>query len=93
MRKERYERLKKLYETKHEDVCSDAIEAIHAEGCMKALEKKIQEAQQKIMALAGGYDSEVNKVLEDLMDLYGERESQLLEAVYILGVCDAEVYL
>ncbi len=93
MREERYNRLKKLYETKHEDVCSDAIEAIHAEECMKALEKKIQEAQQKMISLVGGCDSEVNKVLEDLMDLYSERESKLLEALYILGACDAEVYL
>lgn len=94
MRQEMYEKLKKLYETKHtEDVCGDAIEAIHAEDVIKGLGKKIQEKQQQLIALAGGYDSEINKELEELMDLYNERESKLLEALYILGICDAEVYL
>ena len=53
----------------------------------------MQEKQQKLILLIGGYDSEANMVLEDLMDIYNERESKLLEALYILGACDAEVYL
>ena len=100
MRKERYELLKKMYESKHgEDVCGDAIEAINAEALVKELGQKIQEKQQKLISLIGGYDSEANMVLEDLMDtlknfrVYNERESKLLEALYILGACDAEVYL
>jgi DNA mismatch repair ATPase MutS len=94
MRKERYEHLKRMYESKHvEDVCGDAIEAIHAEEIIEELGRKIREKQQQLIALAGGYDSEMNKELEELMDLYNERESKLLEALYILGVCDAEVYL
>ena len=94
MRREKYENLKKLYETKHmEDVCGDAIEAIRAEELIKELGRKIQEKQKKLISLAGGYDSELYAVLEDLMDLYEERESKLLEALNILGACDAEVYL
>lgn len=94
MRQEKYEKLKKLYETKHtEDVCSDAIEAIQAEKLIKELGQKIQEKQQQLITLSGGYDSETNMVLEDLLDLYNKRESKLLEAVYILGACDAETYL
>lgn len=94
MRKERYEHLKRMYESKHvEDVCGDAIEAIHAEEIIKDMGRRIQEKQQKLISLIGGYDSEANMVLEDLMDLYNERESKLLEALYILGACDAEVYL
>ena len=94
MRKERYELLKKMYESKHgEDVCGDAIEAINAEALVKELGQKIQEKQQKLISLIGGYDSEANMVLEDLMDIYNERESKLLEALYILGAGDAEVYL
>lgn len=94
MRPEKYKKLKKLYETKHtEDVCSDAIEAIHEEELIKELGKKIQEKQQQLISIAGGYDSELYAVLEDLMDLYEERESKLLEALYILGACDAEIYL
>lgn len=93
MRKERYERLKKLYETKHEDICSDAIEAICAEESIKELDRKIREKQQQLISLSGGYDSELNVALEYLMDLYGERESKLFEALYILGVCDADIYL
>ena len=94
MRKERYELLKKMYESKHgEDVCGDAIEAINAEALVKELGQKIQEKQQKLISLIGGYDSEANMVLEDLMDIYNEREIKLLEALYILGACDAEVYL
>ena len=94
MRKERYELLKKMYESTHgEDVCGDAIEAINAEALVKELGQKIQEKQQKLISLIGGYDSEANMVLEDLMDIYNERESKLLEALYILGACDAEVYL
>lgn len=83
-----------MYESKHvEDVCGDAIEAIHAEEIIKDMGRRIQEKQQKLISLIGGYDSEANMVLEDLMDLYNERESKLLEALYILGACDAEVYL
>ena len=94
MRKERYELLKKMYESKHgEDVCGDAIEAINAEALVKELGQKIQEKQQKLISLIGGYDLEANMVLEDLMDIYNERESKLLEALYILGAFDAEVYL
>lgn len=94
MRKERYEHLKHMYESKHgEDVCGDAIEAIHAEEIIKDMGRRIQEKQQKLISLIGGYDSEANMVLEDLMDIYNERESKLLEALYILGACDAEVYL
>ena len=94
MRKERYELLKKMYESKHgEDVCGDAIEAINAEEIIKDMGRRMQEKQQKLILLIGGYDSEANMVLEDLMDIYNERESKLLEALYILGDCDAEVYL
>ena len=94
MRTERYEHLKRMYESKHvEDVCGDAIEAIHAEEIIKDMGRRIQEKQQKLISLIGGYDSEANMLLEDLMDLYNERESKLLEALYILGACDAEVYL
>ncbi len=77
MRKERYEHLKRMYESKHvEDVCDDAIEAIHAEEIIKDMGRRIQEKQQKLISLIGGYDSEANMVLEDLMDLYNERESK-----------------
>ena len=94
MRKERYEHLKRMYESKHvEDVWGDAIEAIHTEEIIKDMGRRIQEKQQKLISLIGGYDSEANMLLEDLMDLYNERESKLLEALYILGACDAEVYL
>lgn len=94
MRKEKYELLKKMYESKHrEDICGDAIEAINAEEIIKDMGRRIQEKQQKLISLIGGYDSEANMVLEDLMDIYNERESKLLEALYILGACDAEVYL
>lgn len=94
MRQERYKRLKKMYDSKHlEDVCADAIEAVHGEEAIKDLSKEIRDKQQQLIVLTGGYDSEANSLLEDLLNLYSQRESKLLEAIYILGVCDAETYL
>lgn len=43
MRQERYKRLKRMYDTKHmEDVCNDAIEAVHEEETRqsKSLERR-----------------------------------------------------
>lgn len=90
MRQERYKRLKRMYDTKHmEDVCNDAIEAVHEEETIKELGKKIRETQKQLIMLTGGYESEANSLLED----YNQRESKLFEAIYILGACDAETYL
>lgn len=94
MRQERYDRLKKMYDSKHtEDVCADAIEAIHAEKKIRDLSKEIAETQQRLIDIIGGFESDANSVLEDLIDLYNQRECKLFEAVYILGACDAETYL
>lgn len=94
MRQERYDRLKKMYDSKHfEDVCADAVEAIKAERKIKELGKEIADTQQRLISMIGGFDSDANAVLENLMDLYNQRECKLLEAVYILGACDAETYL
>lgn len=57
------------------------------------LSKKIVETQQRLIDIIGGFESDANSVLENLMDLYNQRECKLLEAVYILGACDAETYL
>lgn len=94
MRQERYKRLKRMYDTKHmEDVCNDAIEAVHEEETIKELGKKIRETQKQLIMLTGGYESEANSILEDFLNLYNQRESKLFEAIYILGACDAETYL
>ena len=94
MRQERYDRLKKMYDSKHfEDVCADAIEAVNAVKKISDLSKKIVETQQRLIDIIGGFESDANSVLENLMDLYNQRECKLLEAVYILGACDAETYL
>ena len=95
MRQEKYEKLKQLYDSKHmEDVCADAIEAVRSEKKIRELSKEIADTQQRLIDMIGGFESEANSaVLEELMDLYNRRESKLLEAVYILGACDAEVYL
>ena len=94
MRQEKYDRLKKMYDSKHfEDVCADAIEAVNAEKKISDLCKEIAETQQRLISIIGGFESDANLVLEDLMDLYNQRECKLLEAVYILGACDAETYL
>lgn len=94
MRQEKYEKLKQLYDSKHmEDVCADAIEAIHAERKIRDFNKEIADTQQQLIGMIGGFDSDANVVLENLMDLYNQRECELLEAVYILGACDAETYL
>lgn len=94
MRQEKYDRLKKMYDSKHmEDVCADAIEAIHAEKKIRDLSKEIAETQQRLINIIGGFESDANSVLEYLMELYNQRECKLLEAVYILGACDGETYL
>ena len=94
MRQEKYDRLKKMYDSKHfEDVCADAIEAVNAEKKISDHSKKIVETQQRLIDIIGGFESDANSVLENLMDLYNQRECKLLEAVYILGACDAETYL
>lgn len=87
--------MKKMYDSKHfEDVCADAIEAVNAEKKISDLSKKIVETQQRLIDIIGGFESDANSVLENLMDLlYNQRECKLLEAVYILGACDAETYL
>lgn len=83
-----------MYDSKHtEDVCADAIEAIHAEKKIRDLSKEIAETQQRLIDIIGGFESDANSVLEDLIDLYNQRECKLFEAVYILGACDAETYL
>lgn len=94
MRQEKYKRLKRMYETKHmEDICSDAIEATREEEVIKELGRKIRATQKQLITLTGGYDSEANSLLEDLLNLYSQRDSKLFEAIYMLGACDAEVYL
>lgn len=86
--------MKKMYDSKHfEDVCADAIEAVNVEKKISDLSKKIVETQQRLIDIIGGFESDANSVLENLMDLYNQRECKLLEAVYILGACDAETYL
>ena len=83
MRQEMYNRLKKMYESKHmEDACTDAIEAIHAEKKVKELSKEIADTQQRLIDMIGGFDSEASSLLEDLLDLYNQRESKLFEAIY-----------
>lgn len=94
MRQERYDKLKKMYDSKHlEDVCADAVEAVRSEKKIKELSKEIADTQQRLIDMIGGFDSEASSLLEDLQDLYNQRESKLFEAIYILGACDAEVYL
>lgn len=94
MRQEMYNKLKRMYDSKHmEDACTDAIEAIHAEKKINELRKKIAEKQRQLIGMIGGFDSDANSVLEDLINLYNERDSKLFEALYILGACDAETYL
>ena len=94
MRQEKYDRLKKMYDSKHmEDVCADAVEAVRSEKKIKELSKEIADTQQRLIDMIGGFDSEASSLLEDLQDLYNQRESKLFEAIYILGACDAEVYL
>lgn len=94
MRQERYDKLKKMYDSKHlEDVCADAIEAANAEKKISDLSKEIADTQQQLIGMIGGFDSDANVVLENLMDLYNQRMCKLLEAVYILGASDAETYL
>jgi predicted glycosyltransferase len=94
MRQEKYDRLKKMYDSKHmEDVCADAVEAVRSEKKIKELSKEIADTQQRLIDMIGGFDSEASSLLEDLLDLYNQRESKLFEAIYILGACDAETYL
>lgn len=57
------------------------------------LSKEIADTQQQLIGMIGGFDSDANVVLENLMDLYNQRMCKLLEAVYILGASDAETYL
>ena len=52
-----------------------------------------REDGEALIDIIGGFESDANSVLENLMDLYNQRECKLLEAVYILGACDAETYL
>ena len=55
MRQEKYDRLKKMYDSKHfEDVCADAIEAVNAEKKISDLGKEIAETQQRLISIIGG---------------------------------------
>ena len=59
MRQERYDKLKKMYDSKHlEDVCADAIEAVNAEKKISDLSKEIADTQQQLIGMIGGFDSD-----------------------------------